>query len=157
MTSRRKTIGFFAAAAALSGAALVGSVGVASAHDFEGGGTCEGWDVHLDGLYGAHHIILNGYSVDPQTDYFYPDTSDLETLTVTITWDKDSGDVTKTHTLTRDTSDCEPETPPTTTPEAPPTTVAPPTEPPTLIPPTVIERPNAPAPTPVVDTPSFTG
>lgn len=161
MTSRRLRLRatFLLAAGLLSGAALIGATGVAGAHDFGGGGDCDSWTVHLDGTYGAHTILIDGVAQSSvKTDYVISDGSDDESRTFTVKWDKSRDDVTKTHTLKRDTDGC---TPPTT--ESPPTTTVPPTTtttvpdgpPPTLVPPTVIERPRPAVPT--IAPPQFTG
>lgn len=159
MTSKpriRSRVAFLLAGALLCGAAVLGIASPASAHDFNGGGDCDSWTLQLDGLYGAHTIYIDGVAQSTvKATYVIPDGSDDESRSFTVKWDKPSDDVTRTHTLSRDTDEC---TPPTTTPPTtvpPTTTTTTPNPPTTIIPPLVIERP-APA-KPVPAAPVFTG
>lgn len=165
MTTRRIRMraAFLLAAGLLTGAAVWGTVGTASAHDFNGGGDCDSWTLVLDGTYGAHTIYIDSVAQSSvKTSYTISDGSDDEYRSFTVKWDKASNDVTKTHTLSRDTDGCNP---PTTT--VPPTTVPPTTVPPTTVPPTSttvpdepdppVTPPTAPPAVPVPDAPAFTG
>jgi hypothetical protein len=158
MTNRRP-LAFLLAAGLLSGAALWGATGIASAHDFNGGGDCDSWSLVLDGTYGAHHILIDGVAQSSvKTSYEITDKSTAESRSFTVKWDKDSDDVTKTHTLSRDTDGCNPpDTTTTTTTTAPPTTTTVPDVTTTTVPvePNVVERP-APA-VPVKSAAVFTG
>lgn len=153
----RSGVAFLLAAGLLSGAALLGTISPAAAHDFTGKGDCDSWTLVLDGTYGAHTILINGTArAEVKLTYKIADTSDDESRTFTVKWDKRHGDVTKEHTLKRDTDGCTPPTtsPPTTQP--PPPTTVPEGPPSTLAPPTTIERPAPPA-APVPAEPAFTG
>jgi len=89
-------------------------VGTASAHDFSGKGECDAahgpeWILTLDGTYGAHTILIDGVAQSTvKTSYHIPDASSDTVRSFTVKWDKSSGDVTKTHTVTRDPYPCGP-------------------------------------------------
>jgi hypothetical protein len=98
-----------AGVAAFAAITMLTMVQPAAAHDFDGGGDCDGWTLELDGTYGAHHIYIDGVAqATVKLTYTIPDGSDDESRSFTVKWDKDSNDVTKTHTLERDTDKCGP-------------------------------------------------
>jgi hypothetical protein len=87
----------------------------AQAHNFNGSGDCDGWTLQLDGDFGATEIYVDGNPVGLGLTYNFPDTSDNETRSFTVLWDKPRNDVTVTHVLER-VLDCTPEElPPTVT------------------------------------------
>jgi hypothetical protein len=87
----------------------------AQAHNFNGSGDCDGWTLQLDGDFGATEIYVDGQPVGLGLTYTFPDTSDAETRSFTVLWDKPRNDVTVTHVLER-VLDCTPEEqPPTVT------------------------------------------
>lgn len=94
----------------------------ALAHSFSGGGDCEGWTLHLDGLWGAHDVKVDGVSVGLVLTVQVPDTSDDEAREFTVRWIKQGPDFELTRTIHRQL-DCEQET--TTTTEVPPSSTVP--------------------------------
>jgi hypothetical protein len=117
-------------------ALIVLSIGILSiplpalAHNFSGSGDCDSWNLLLDGDWGATEIFLDGVSIGLELTPEVADSSDSTSRSFTVFWDKPRNDVTVTHTLSRDLSNCIPVTttttvPPTTVPES--TTTLPPT------------------------------
>jgi hypothetical protein len=101
----RKALTVLVAVLGLTAGLMAVTITSASAHDFNGTKSCDAahgaeWVLQLDGTYGAHTIVIDGVEqVEVKTSYHVPDASGDTERTFTVTWDKDSDDVTQTHTL----------------------------------------------------------